>query len=110
MSPSDRRRLEHLLHQIDKIGRYTAGGRSSFDGDEMVRDAVVRCLAVIGEAAGALSPQTYSALASLPPHLPRTTRNRLVHEWRIDVDIVWATVERELPPLATDIQRTLATD
>ena len=109
MTPSDRRRLEHMLEQIARIGRYTALGRAAFDGDERTQDAVLRCLTVIGEAAGALSPSAYGLLDSLPPHLPKGTRNRLVHEyWRIDMDVVWATVERELPPLAADIERLLA--
>jgi uncharacterized protein with HEPN domain len=36
-------------------------------------------------------------------------RNRLVHEyWRVDRDIVWATVTTDLPALRDDIEGVLA--
>lgn len=105
MSEADRLRLDHILDQIERIERYTVGGRSEFDGDEMIQDAVLRCLSVIGEAAASLTPGTAESLPSLPPHLPRGMRNRLVHEyWRIDRDIVWATLENDLPDLKRDIE------
>ena len=46
MTEADRIRLEHILDQIDRIGRYTAGGRSGFDDNEMIQDAVMRRLSV----------------------------------------------------------------
>lgn len=108
MTEADRVRLEHILDQIERIERYTAGGRSEFDANEMIQDAVVRCLSVIGEAAGALSEEARSALPSLPQHTPRGMRNRLVHEyWRVDSDIVWATLAKELPKLRADLERVL---
>lgn len=108
MSPHDRRRLEHILDQIDRIRRYTAGGRAAYDRDQMAQDAVARCLTVIAEAAGAVSDQTRAGLASLPPTSVRGQRNILVHEyWRIDHDLVWATIERDLPPLADEIRHSL---
>ena len=68
------------------------------------------CFTVIGDALGALTPESYQLLASLPPHLPRDQRNILVHEyWRVDPNIVWATVTQDLPPLRADIERALET-
>ncbi len=105
MNEADRLRLGHILDQIERIKRYTEGGRDEFDGDEMIQDAVLRCFSVIGETAAALSSETAESLPSLPPHLPRGMRNRLVHEyWRIDRDIVWATLETDLPSLKRDIE------
>jgi uncharacterized protein with HEPN domain len=105
---ADRIRLEHILDQIGRIERYTAAGRTEFEANEMMQDAVVRCLSVIGEAAGALGEETVSLLPTLPPHVPRGMRNRLVHEyWRVDRNIVWATVTSDLPSLRTDIERAL---
>lgn len=99
-----------MLDHIDRIAEYVAAGRTAFDRDRMIQDAVLRCLTVIGEAAGALGESVYSQIPSLPPHLPRGQRNLLVHEyWRVDRDIVWATVQTDLPLLAGDIRRYLAT-
>lgn len=104
MNTADRRRLLHVLDAIDRTNRYCKTGRSSLD-DDKTRDAVLRCLTVTGEALGALSDETYRHLSSLPPHLPKGQRNVLVHEyWRIDLDIIWNTIERDLPPLQADIQ------
>lgn len=74
----------------------------------MTRDAVLRCLTVIGEALGSLSEETYRRLPSLPPQLPKGQRNILVHEyWRVDTDIVWNTIERDLPPLRAEVESLL---
>ena len=108
MTAADRKRLGHILDQIDRIDRYTEGARSTFDESDMVQDAVMRCLSVIGEAAAALSEDTAEALVSLPPHLPKGMRNRIVHEyWRVDRDIVWATIESDLPTLKLEIEAAL---
>ena len=108
MNSPDRRRLLHIVEQIDKITRYTADGREAFHQDEKTQDAVIRCLSVIGEAAGALTEPTYRSIPSLPPRLPKSQRNLLVHEyWRVDLDIVWATIERDLPALRSGIESIL---
>ena len=52
----DRDYLEHILHAIEKISKYVEGsGKDGFFQDEMVQDAVVRNLEVIGEAVSKLS-------------------------------------------------------
>lgn len=110
MSSPDRRRLLHVLDAASRIERYCNAGRESLD-DDKTRDAVLRCLTVIGEALGALTDETYQRLPSLPPHLPRGQRNILVHQyWRVDLGIIWATIERDLPPLTRDIESLLVDD
>ncbi|MGH8923999.1 MAG: HepT-like ribonuclease domain-containing protein [Acidimicrobiia bacterium] len=97
-----------MLDAVDRIGRYCEKGPESLD-DEKTRDAVFRCLTVIGEALGALSEPNHRRLPSLPPRLPKGQRNILVHEyWRIDLGIIWDTIQRDLPPLKKDIQSLLA--
>lgn len=98
----DLARLGHIVEACDRVVRYTAGGRASL-ADERTYDAVLRCLTIIGEALGSLSEDADARLGSVPPHLPRGQRNLIVHQyWRIDPDIVWATVERHLPALRVD--------
>ena len=99
-----------MLHQIERIERYTSTGRAAFERDQRTEDAVLHCLTVIGEAAGALTQSAYEELPSLPPRLPRGQRNIIVHEyWRVDLNIVWATLTQDLPRLRTDLDRLLAT-
>jgi uncharacterized protein with HEPN domain len=106
----DAGRLGHIVEACDRIVRYTAGGRSSLD-DERTYDAVLRCLTIIGEALGALSDETYARLGPVPSHLPKAQRNLIVHEyWRVDPDVVWATVQRDVPLLSDDVMRVMRVD
>ena len=108
MNDPDRSRLEHIVDHIARIGRYTADGKAAFDADKMAQDAVLHCLVVIGEAAGALTDATYQQIASLPPHLPVSQRNVIVHEcWRLDLNLVWATIQEDLPSLRSEIVQLL---
>lgn len=108
MSKPDVRRLKHVLEHIDRIESYSRKGRADLGEDPRTQDAVLYCLTVIGEALGALTPDTYRMLESLPPHLPKGQRNVIVHEyWRVDLDIVWATIEKDLPRLRDDIERAM---
>jgi len=54
----DSARLRHILDTIERVARYTAGGRGQFMADELVQDAVMRNFEIIGEAAKALSSET----------------------------------------------------
>ena len=43
----DRLYLIHIRECIERIRRYTAGGRTAFFADDMIHDAVVRNLQVL---------------------------------------------------------------
>lgn len=102
LSTRDAARLGHIVDACDRVDRYCADGRASLN-DDRTYDAVLRCLTVIGEALGAISDETYAQLPSVPPGLPRAQRNLIVHEyWRVDPDVIWATVERAVPALRAD--------
>ncbi len=59
---------------------------------------------------GPLTPESYQQKKKIKPHQPKDQRNILVHAyWRVDPDIVWATVTQDLPPLRADIERVLET-
>jgi uncharacterized protein with HEPN domain len=93
----------------ERIDRYCSAGRSSLD-DDRTYDAVLRCLTVIGEALAALSDDAYARFSSVPPHLPKAQRNLIVHEyWRVDPEVIWATVERSIPALKADAAAVFGT-
>jgi uncharacterized protein with HEPN domain len=103
----DLAQLRQIAEACDRVVRYTAAGCASL-ADERTYDAVLRGLTIIGEALGALSDHAYARLASVPPHLPKAQRNLIVHEyWRIDPDVVWATVDRHVPALRGDVMAIL---
>jgi len=106
--------LEHMLQSVDRIGKYTAGmDQASFVGNELVQDAVIRNLEVLGEASRNVDrdhPDFAAAHPELPLSFAYEMRNALAHGYfKIDLAIVWKTIECDLPPLRTRIHDALST-
>lgn len=66
MSKDPRVSLAHTLECIQKIERFTAGGRAAFLTDELVQDAVLQNLEVIGEAAKRIDDTYRAAHPGIP--------------------------------------------
>jgi uncharacterized protein with HEPN domain len=109
MAPEDRVRLQHMADAARSAQRFLAGrARSDLDSDEMLRFAVVRAVEIIGEAASRVSPATRSQLPALPWPAVIGMRNRMVHAYfDIDHDVVWRTVQGELPALLSLLDQAL---
>mgnify|MGYP001315784369 CR=1 FL=1 len=101
--------LEGIQSAISRISRHMDG--FDFDGfinDEKTIDSVVRNLTIIGEAATALSPEFRSAHSEVPWRNMINMRNRLVHRYfDVDLEIVWKTVNEDLPVLEKFTQQLL---
>jgi uncharacterized protein with HEPN domain len=109
MIERDKLYLNHVLDAVAAIERYTAGGRAEFFADDMIQSAVVRQLEIIGEAVKNLSPGLTSHETAVPWKQAARTRDLLIHGYfRIDIDIVWNIVERELIALRENVRRILA--
>jgi len=68
--------------------------------DTQCQDAVIRRLEIIGEAAGRVSGATTTKFPNLPWKKMVGMRNIMIHEYEdVDLDIVWDTVQNDLPPL-----------
>lgn len=101
--------LRHLLDAIGVIRGYVEVGEEDFRQDVMRQDAVLRRLAVIGEAVKLLSPETLAAEPQTPWRRIAGMRDRLIHGYAsVDVDIVWRVAHGELPQLETAVRRLLA--
>lgn len=96
--------LEHILQAIARIEKYTEDrDKDAFLQGEMVQDAVIRNFEIIGEASRNIA-RHYPEFATAHPELPLAfayeMRNALVHGYfKVDLDIVWKTIEKDLPPL-----------
>ncbi len=100
----DRERLADILEAIERIERYTAGGRAAFDSDELIQNWVLRHLEIIGEGVRALSPATREGSPDLPWMAIIGMRNILVHRYfEIDAEVVWSVVVKDLPALKAGI-------
>ena len=103
-----RLRLRDMLAASDKILERTAEGREEFLGDEMVQVWVIHHLEVIGEAAARVDVGIREAHPEVDWVAAAHTRNRLVHGYfDIDPEIVWKTVERDIPVLREQIAAIL---
>jgi uncharacterized protein with HEPN domain len=102
-------RIDHILQAIDKIQRYTAGMTvQSFASDELIVDAVIRNFLVIGEAARKIPAEVQRAHPEIPWAQMQGMRNILAHDYDVvKLDIVWNTIQTNLPPLVAPLQRLL---
>ena len=96
--------LEHIIEAIERIQRYTANlTEQAFLKDELIQDAVVRNIEVIGEAAKNIErvdPDFASKHNEVPWQVMYAMRNRLSHGYdTIDYEIVWNLIQNDLPNL-----------
>ena len=74
--------------------------------DRIRRDALLWNFAVLGEAAAQLSAELKQEFADVAWRQPARLRNRIVHGyWSIDLDVVHATAQEQLPGFTTDLRR-----
>ena len=84
---------------------------TKFSADRMRQDATLRKLEVIGKAVKNLSEETKSREAQIPWKQLAGLRNKVVHAYfSADLEIVWTTVETELPKLHAAVERLLGQD
>lgn len=93
--------LDDIAEAVSRIERYTAGlSADDFVLDQMIVDAVVRNLEIIGEAANRLPLEFRKKHDGVPWHAIIGMRNKVIHDYSgIDVRILWETVKTDLPPL-----------
>ena len=98
-SPADP--LRDALDAIDAIDKYTKGGKTAFDRNSMVRDAVCARLIQIGQAVKDAQIEGLK-LATLRPEIPWRNiagmRDRLGPKYEVlDKAVGWGVVEGDLP-------------
>ena len=104
---SDKIYLEHILDAIKIIEGYLGNmGYEEFQDNKMAVDAVIRELAVVGEAANNLSEEFIKNNPGLPFRDAIDMRNFLIHEYfGIDLAIVWQILQKDLPSLREALLR-----
>lgn len=109
MKRDDNVYLKHIVEAIDFIERYCGKVNArEFYRDELLQNAIVRQLEIIGEAAKSVSKRTQNKLSNVEWKKVIGMRNKLIHEYfGVDLKVVWTTVKEELPPLRTVISQYL---
>jgi len=96
--------LGHILAAIERIKRHTAVvDEIGFLKSELIQDAVIRNIEIIGEAANNIQ-RVDAAFAAANDEIPwqvmYAMRNRLSHGYdQVDFEMVWRTICNDLPDL-----------
>jgi len=105
----DKLYLLHIRDAIKQVKYYLKDkDYNHFLDDEMMYDAIIRQLAVIGEATNYLSKQFRKNNPQLPYKDIIGMRNFLVHEYfNIKKDIIWETCKENLKELERVVKENL---
>ncbi len=106
-SQGDSFRLRHIIEAIESIDRFLVGvSATDFRNNYMLPLAVVKLFENIGEASNRLTPDLRHRFPEVDWVLIIRSRNILMHEYfQIDIDIVWETIQHDLPKLKAQIQK-----
>lgn len=100
----DRLYLEHIRDALQDIATYSSPGREAFFTEPMRQDAILRKLEVIGQAVKNLSEVSKSRQPHIPWKQIAGMRDKVIHDYfGVNLEIVWAVVENELPKLRSAI-------
>lgn len=101
MRRDDSAYLLDILIAARKALKFVEGiDRNEFEGNEILQNAVIRPLEIIGEASAKISKEFRAAHRGIPWREMIGMRNRIMHEYfRIDYGIVWDTIQKDLPKL-----------
>jgi uncharacterized protein with HEPN domain len=96
--------LGHIVQAIERIERHVLNvSELDFLSSELIQDAVIRNLEIMGEAANNIlrvDSSFAAAHADIPWQVMYAMRNRLAHGYDgVDLEVVWKTVQRDLPTL-----------
>jgi uncharacterized protein with HEPN domain len=105
----DRVYLEHIRDALADIATYTSAGRDAFFDERIRQDATLRKLEVIGQAVKNLSEESKSKRPQIPWKQIAGMRDKVIHDYfGVNLDIVWAVVEKDLPQLERAVRDLLA--
>ncbi|MEK6982024.1 MAG: DUF86 domain-containing protein [Candidatus Micrarchaeota archaeon] len=98
--------LSHILESINKINNYLDGvDKEEFLDTNMLKDAVIRNLEVIGEAIKNIPSDFKVEHPATPWRDIAGMRDRIVHFYfGINYDLVWETIKNDLPELEDQIE------
>lgn len=105
MSDASRREwrfyLDDMIEFAGKVLAYTNGlDQTGFMTNELVYDAALRNLELIGEAATHVPDEVRTIHSEIPWRMIIAVRNRLIHGYLgIDEDTIWSIIQDDVPGL-----------
>ena len=102
-------RLHHMLdHAVEAAVMAQGRQRQDLDTDRQFCLALTHLVEIVGEAAARISAEGRQKWHTIPWVGVIGLRNRLIHGYdEVDLDILWAIVQDDLPSLIAELQRIL---
>ncbi|MBL7223854.1 MAG: DUF86 domain-containing protein [Candidatus Brocadiae bacterium] len=102
--------LRHMLDHAREAGEMARGrARSDLDTDRQLQLSLVHLLEIVGEAAARVPPDERIRFQRIQWRDIVDLRNRLIHGYDlVDLDVVWAIVQQDVPALIVELERIVA--
>ena len=109
MSREYRQYLDDIIEAGGRIQEYSGGmNEAAFGEDRKTQDAVIRNLAIIGEAARGLPDTVREKIPTIEWRKIIALRNILVHEYSgVNIAIIWDVITNHLPKLIREVKSLL---
>lgn len=100
--------LADIIAACKKIQEYTVGfDRKAFGKDTRTQDAIIRQLAIIGEASKKM-PTIKDKNQSIDWKAAAGMRDVLIHDYpNVIIKVVWETATKDVPKLLKDIKELI---
>lgn len=97
--------IEDIITAINKIEKYCNGiTKADLMRNDLIEDAVVRNLEVIGEAVKKIPEEVRNRYMDIPWKKIAGLRDILIHEYfGVNINIVWDVIENKLQTLKTAV-------
>ena len=101
--------IEDILDAMNKIFKYTEEmDKEEFKKNQLVIDAVLRNIEIVGEAANKVSNEMKSDYQDIPWSKMIGLRNIVIHDYfGVDLDIIWEVITVNLPETKPKIKEIL---
>lgn len=102
--------LRDMLDAAEKAAEFTRGlDASSFARDAKTVFSVIRALEIIGEAAKKVPRSVQQRYPDMAWRAMAGMRDKVMHDYfGVNLEVVWRTVQDDLPGLRASLQRIIA--
>ena len=98
-----------LDHAKEALALIAGKDKKELQNDRVLELALIRLVEIVGEASAKVSPDTQQKFPSIPWSQIIGMRNRLIHGYAsVDLDVLWDTIEVDLPPLVSALEKILS--
>jgi len=100
--------LADIQEALKRIMEYSSCSMEDFLASTMIQDAIIRNFEIMGEASKRLSNEFREAHPEIPWSLLARTRDRFIHHYAgVRMDILWSTIQNDLPLLQKQIGKIM---